>query len=359
MKTFRTVLLYLLGWLIAGLISTSQTLLVYETTSSTVPIRAIMIVGMPYWIAWALLAPIVILATRMVPPGRNRWFVWVPTHLALFVAVWTGVVALSLLLRSWLGIPSNRWFGGEMISALSLTLLLYIFVTLATRLNLYLKESRERAVAEARMRESLSEARLDALRAQLHPHFLFNTMHAIAAQIRSTPETAEDMLADLAELLRHSIDESVGHEVPLRDEVAFIERYLAIQRARFGDRLEIVWEISDDAMSQPVPSLILQPLIENAIEHGIAELRTGGRLAIRAALNGTSLRIEVENDGAAVDPDALEPERWRLGLANTRARLETLYGNRHEMQLAPRTGGGARVAMTLPTSAPLSAGRPE
>jgi two-component system LytT family sensor kinase len=196
----------------------------------------------------------------------------------------------------------------------------------------------------------LADARLAALQAQLHPHFLFNTLHAVSSLIHEAPDAAEDMLTALSDLLRMTLGRGHEREVPLRDEVAFLLRYLEIQKMRLGDRLQVTFDIPAAAAGLLVPSFAIQPLVENAIRYAIAPRRAGGRLEIRAERVDQWLRLTVADDGPglAVPADGKRPGGWGIGLDNTRARLAQLYGDRYRFTVAERPAGGAAVTIEIP-----------
>jgi LytS/YehU family sensor histidine kinase len=205
------------------------------------------------------------------------------------------------------------------------------------------------AQREAELETQLVQAQLDALRAQLNPHFLFNALNSVAMLVRANARAdAVRVLGGLGELLRHVLYGPGAHEVPLRDELAFVERYLAIERVRFGDRLQVATDVEPAALDAAVPNLLLQPLVENAIKHGVARRSEGGRVSLTARVDGGVLRIAVCDEGAAVAPDWTAPEGRGVGLANTRARLERLYGRGAELSVGADAHGGVRAVVALP-----------
>lgn len=224
--------------------------------------------------------------------------------------------------------------------------------------RLVLESSKESAERQ-RVATRLVQAELDTLKLQLSPHFLFNALNSAVALIGSDRLAAERMVAELSDFLRLVLSGSMEHEVHLERELELLERYVRIQRVRFQDKLNVQFDISDEARRALVPSLLLQPLVENAIRHGIGPRATPGHVWISAHRVGDSLEIEVLDDG--VGPSARRPrERARgtgLGLANTATRLIHLYGDRHEFQTRPREGGGFAVRILMPFR--LSSSPPE
>lgn len=204
-------------------------------------------------------------------------------------------------------------------------------------------DERERKAAE--LTASLVEARLKALRMQLHPHFLFNTLNAISTLVHKDPHAADDMIANLSELLRAALD-TTDQEIPLSRELEFLNRYLDIQQVRFGDRLKIEKEIDGAALGVPVPTLILQPLVENAIHHGIEPQTGSGAIRIGARRDGEVLRLSVRNSGGSPRP-AAKPSSG-IGLSNTRARFHELYGDRARLMLNTDNAGTFAVDIEIP-----------
>jgi hypothetical protein len=210
------------------------------------------------------------------------------------------------------------------------------------------RRSEERQRRAVQLEARLSEARLQALQMQLQPHFLFNTLNAIATLVHKDPRAADEMITNLGELLRAALDGSAQQEVPLRRELDFLTRYLDIQQARFGDRLRVEQELDAAALDARVPTLILQPLVENAIRHGIEPRAQAGVVGISARCEGGKLRLAVRDSGAGLGAAKLTSEREGIGLANTRARLEALYGAEARLLLRNGAEGGFSVELEIP-----------
>jgi two-component system LytT family sensor kinase len=291
---------------------------------------------------------------NVLEPGRGRR--WALRHLGAGLTL----AGASSVLTAWLvaGEPSVSHPGRILtfsylletigIECVILNLIMYWMVVFAHLGWHYYQRFREREVQAAELRRELVEARLDALRMQLNPHFLFNTLHAISALIHEDPETADRMVARLSELLRLSLDASKAQEVPLTEELDFLDRYLEIEQTRFGDRLRIEKQIAPEVREALVPYLILQPLVENAIRHGIEPREETGHLLISARRDNGQLDLRIRDNGSGLPESASVPTRQGIGLANTRSRLGHLYGQDYGFDLAPAPGGGLEARLTIP-----------
>ena len=212
----------------------------------------------------------------------------------------------------------------------------------------------DRELREARLEARLVEARLDALQRQLHPHFVFNTLHAIAGVLHRKPDVAESMLVRLGDLLRAVFRSHAQQEVSLAREIELTEQYLDIQRMRFGLGLDVEVDVPGHLRDTPVPVLVLQPLVENAIKHGFAGRTDGGRIRISACQAGDRVEITVSDTGRGAGAEAAVRARDGVGLSNTRARLEHLYPGRHAMTISTPPSGGFAVTLSMPAAAAVS-----
>jgi two-component sensor histidine kinase len=226
-----------------------------------------------------------------------------------------------------------------------------VYEELRWRLAESLREVEEVRLAEARLREHAARAELAALQARINPHFFFNTLNTISSLLEEEPRRAEEIVETLAELFRYTFRASESGPVRLGDELDFVQSYLTIERARFGDRLQVVREVEPAALTVPVPGLILQPLVENAVAHGLAPLKRGGTIRIAARVEGDALLVEVGDDGVGPPPGGADPIREGHGLGNVRQRLETMYGGLGSIRLHAATSGrGAVARLRLPVS---------
>jgi LytS/YehU family sensor histidine kinase len=221
----------------------------------------------------------------------------------------------------------------------------WIIVSVVQALTYY-RRSQERERTAVELEARLAQARLQALRMQLHPHFLFNTLNAISTLVHKDPKAADEMIGNLSELLRVALDTSDQEQVTLRQELDFLNRYLEIQQVRFGERLRVTRQIDAAALDAHVPALILQPLVENAIRHGIEPVAAPGSIAIVAQREGQMLHLTVRDSGAGA-ANAKEHQPG-IGLTNTRARIQELYGTEARLLLNTASEGGWSVNLEIP-----------
>ncbi|GMR12794.1 MAG: histidine kinase [Gemmatimonadota bacterium] len=339
--------LYVLAWTALGTMAASQSVITYALQGDQPPVWLIFKLTMPIWYTWAALTPVIFLAAHRFPLRGAGWATHLPAHVALNLTMLLVSGGIEIGVRALLGFPvpnvQAALAGNIQVSVLTYWTVLWVAHGLA-----YYRESQARMVRTAELTAQLSKARLEALRAQLHPHFLFNTLHAISAFIREEPEKAEVMLAELGELLRAAMDAANEPTVPLSREMEHIDRYLSIQKSRLGDRLHVEVDVSPDLGDARVPNLLLQPLVENAVEHGISNRLGEGWLWIRGSRENGSLCLEVEDDGPGLPDEKLDPANWRVGLRNTRDRLAQLYGPQQRFELVNSDNGGLKVRVLIP-----------
>jgi LytS/YehU family sensor histidine kinase len=213
----------------------------------------------------------------------------------------------------------------------------------------YRERYRQRESQASQLKAQLAKAQLESLKMQLHPHFLFNTLHTIAGLVRGNDKgPAVNMISGLSDLLRRALESADEQEVTLREEVKFIELYLGIQKVRFSDRLTVQMDIAPDTLNALVPNLILQPLVENAIRHGISHKNAAGLLIIRSYRQNGDLHITVSDDGPGLRGDWRTEKSEGIGLANTNERLKHLYGKKHRFDLRDGTTGGTTASIAIP-----------
>jgi uncharacterized integral membrane protein len=303
----------------------------------------IMGIGALTWYGCILSAPLFVVLARRAPFDRRRWPASLVAHLIVIVVL---VLATSFLQHAltYAGAPSKPPLATYLQAALVTGFLPFVAVAAAVHALDARGRERARDLEAARIQAQLAEARLAALAAQLQPHFLFNTLQAISALIPRDPSAADRMLTSLSDLLRDVLRRGDTREVTLGEELAVLEPYLEISRMRFGARLSIVITVDDDSRRALVPFFVLQPLVENALAHGIGAHAGAGCVTVRGFREGDRLVVLVADDGRAEGGRHGEG----IGLPNTRARLRELYGDAQSLELVPRVGGGTEVRMLLP-----------
>lgn len=305
------------------------------------------------WLIYGMLTPIVFRFARLFPlrPPVLRRNIAVHLLASLVLcAVWAGagIVLRRLLIPGPQGEITTRATVSWLSTTLPFGVLVYFALIGAERATHYFVEVQSRETHAARLSAQLAEARLSALRMQLHPHFLFNSLNALAVLVRDqdTP-AASRMLELLSDVLHEVLHADKTPERSLEMEIAFLHRYLEIERIRFSDRLRPIFDIGPPVLQAAVPAFVLQPLVENALRHGIAKRTDAGTLRIRARRVHDDLVLTVEDDGPGPPHQGL-PDAPGVGLANTRARLQALHGPLAVVELRPGTGGGAIATLRFP-----------
>jgi signal transduction histidine kinase len=307
-------------------------------------------------IVWAAATPLIFwLASRLGTGRSSRWLIRILVLLAIGLVISVTVYTLleitrTEILETWLAprrrgppplIVPFRDFGR--LRFLN-QFVVYLAVLAAGLAREYFLSAQLREARAAALQAQLAEARLEALRMQLNPHFLFNTLHAVSALVERDPAGVRRMIARLSELLRHTIDRGAGDEIPLREELGFLQRYIEIMEIRFQGRLHVETKIADEVLDAVVPNLILQPLVENALEHGATRATGEGHVEIAVRRDGTRLILSVRDNGPGPSLSAGSG----VGLANTRARLAQLYGPEASLTLMAAPEGGGLAEITLP-----------
>ena len=305
-------------------------------------------IGSLTWYACLLAAPLLLWLARRAALGGRRRVPAIVLHLAT-VAVLVVVTSVAQYVLTYGSAPGRPALG----TFLSMALLMNSVPLLTVAFLVHALESWRRArrgeLDAARLGMQLAQARFEALTAQLQPHFLFNALQGVSTLIHRDPVAADGMLGRLSELLRDVLRHDARQEVPLDEELRVLEGYLDISRRRLGARLAIDVNASDEARGALVPFFLLQPIVENAVEHAVAPRVNGGRIGIRAERAGDELHIVIEDDGPGIDSSTRRrPARNGIGLSNTRDRLRALYGEAQWLELTEPAEGGVRVAIAMP-----------
>jgi sensor histidine kinase YesM len=314
-----------------------------------------------YWLSCGVLVPPILWMCRRLHRGGHGWVSYaiglligaiVAAVLQPVLARYTGLILVRLnlcFLNCEVRPASAEFFFGQMIRSAGVNLTVYASFVLAWHAATYYREARDRQLKALELESLLHQAQLQALRSQLNPHFLFNALHSIAELVHENPKLAEKLIVRLGELLRQVLKSATLQEVSLADELEFIRGYVDIEQMRLGERLRVTWDVPPELLLARVPSLILQPLVENAIQHGIAPTAKAGTLTIRARREDAVLRLEVRDTGPGIARES-QDRQMGIGLANTRARLQRLYGEGQKLELVG--DDGLMVIVRIPFSAP-------
>ena len=340
-------------WALVGLFFSSQIYVYFARTQRAVPVWRALAWQMSATLVFALSTPMVLWLARRYPFERAAWkralavhvlagtaisAVWGACHIFLDFAFGSGLQNLDLS-----NFPRILFFN------LDKELLVYWIIVVVSHAVDYYQRYRE---GELRA----SQAQLQALKMQLHPHFLFNALHSVSALVHSDPDAADKMIARLGDFLRLTLDTAAAQEVPLQQEIEFLNCYLEIERIRFRDRLTTSIKVDPQALECRVPNLVLQPIVENAIRHGVAPRSAPGRVEVRAERKGGSLRLQVKDNGRGLpEGGACATKGGGVGLSNTRARLQQLYGGAFVFEMENDPEGGAVVTLEIPFRAPEQA----
>ena len=338
-----------------GLFSTAQAYRLTALTTkdpSSIELDKLLALNLAYWFIPAACAPLIFQLIKRYPIDQQRLkaiavhavaaFIFTCVHAAAMISVRVLIFQMA---------PPVGWLTA--LQRMHLTNLDWLLMTYTTVVGFtyamgYYREVQARAVREAQLQTTLMEARLKTLQAELHPHFLFNTLHAISTLVHTNPESADRMISRLSDLLRLTFDRTGAPRVALQEELEFLQKYLEIEQTRFQDRLTVKYDVDPATLDAEVPRLILQPIVENAIKHGVSPRSGPGLVQIASRIQGDRLWLEVRDNGVGLSGSARTQFRTGVGLANTRDRLECLYGDAHRLEFSEGDGGlTVRIAMPL------------
>jgi sensor histidine kinase YesM len=309
-------------------------------------------VGLIQWLPWSFLALVVLKVAKKFPIDMKKWYTSIPLHIMIgfFFSVLQALVyaLLNVITFGLAKMNPIKYILASLTKTTNINLLTYAVIVVAGQMWAYYRKNKENELRTSRLQTQLVQAQLDVLRMQLNPHFLFNTLHVILAQVRKDPQAAESMISLLSDLFRKTLETSELQEVPLKDELDLLKIFLEIQQNRFRDRLNANMAIDPEALDIPVPNLILQPIVENAVRHGIAVQSEKGAITISAQIEEGTLVIRVQDSGPGFSEEQTDLFNTGFGLRNCRERLDRLYGNDYQLILENAAGGGALVTLRIP-----------
>jgi LytS/YehU family sensor histidine kinase len=308
------------------------------------------------WHTWALFVPAIVVLGRRYPVERDvawsRLTLWTAAGL-LIILLHTAITTVVASQLGLIGLPPRGvtllggiWMRFQFTAAANM--LSFAMIGLAVHLDAHFRASRARAMRETQLTARLAEAELGALKMQLQPHFFFNTLNTVSSLMERDVQAAQTVLANLGDLLRLSMDRLGANETELGDEFEFLEKYLDIQRARYGSRLRVEMLLPAEMATALVPSLILQPIVENAVRHAVEARRAASTIRVVAAAVDGRLSLTVDDDGPGMNGARADSSRQGVGLRNTEARLSQLYGAAQRFELLASPLGGLQVRIELP-----------
>lgn len=355
-KRWMRLLLIFGIWTFIGLVFTLQGYFTSFRSERPVPFFDSFYMQMTWAYLFALATPFVLWAAKHLPLDRQHWVRNGLLHLPISIVLGVALTALGRV-AIWLkfGYPEGRPLTLEgvtrfVIANFSEAIGIYLLIALTSYAFSYYRRFRAGQLRTLQLEAQLSNAQLEALKMQLHPHFLFNTLHSISALLKKDTEAARRMITRLGDFLRMTLENSGAQEVSLQQEIEFLRCYLEIERIRFQDRLITNVNVAPEVLDAKVPNLILQPIVENAIRHGISPRSTPGIVEIEAKPQDGSLRIQVRDNGPGLAEHRSADTLFRkgVGLANTETRLERLYGQAHKFDLENDPEGGLVVTLVIP-----------
>jgi two-component sensor histidine kinase len=344
------------GWTIIGCFYAARNIVVSVSQGRAIEWSRIVLYEIIYWQVLIVLTPVILWFARRFPVSRENWIrrLFVLTIFGLLIAPLQGFFESCIALFIEWGIrqtPTEEL--AQRLPAIERTVLVSCFTGFTTYWMIvgvdyafdYYRKFREREIKSTQLENRLAQAELQNLKMQLHPHFLFNTLHTISVLITRDAEKAKQMLIHLSDLLRITLDNSGAQEVSLKQELDFLGRYLEIEQTRFQDRLTVKTNVDAKALEARVPNLILQPLVENSIRHGIGRSSKKGIIELSAGVENKTLHLEVRDNGSGFSEN--EPKNG-VGINNTKARLAQLYGEAHSFEITNLADGGALIEIEIP-----------
>lgn len=342
-------------WTLFGLFFASQFALQNQLSENPISFWRILSWQLVSGYAWFAVSPVIFWLSKRFPFEDGKWKSAVPIHVVASIVVSLTVLAIDTYILPKLGYLArfqltSFWETYKILFFVNFhfSIAIYWGVVAIHQAILYYRKYRERELKTSQLEARLAQSRLQVLKMQLHPHFLFNTLNAISELVHRDPDRADRMLTDLSDLLRMSFENLEVQEIPLKQELEFLRKYLEIEETRFHDRLRVHMEIAPDTLDASVPNMILQPLVENAIKHGISPKAEGGHINVGAVRNNGTLELTISDDGIGIGGESIKAIGEGVGLSNTRRRLKHLYGDSHRFELKPEGESGVSVRLDIP-----------
>jgi sensor histidine kinase YesM len=339
------------GWTIFGLFMAGQIYFQLARAGHPVVWKSTLFQEMVYAYAWAALTPLILYLSRRFPVDAKRWIAHTAFHIvACYAIAIVHRIIFYVITMAYEATPANAFsmekLYASMFSYLDYGILIYWFLLLLQHSLEYFQRYKENEVKASQLETQLAVAQLQSLKMQLQPHFLFNTLNAISVLIDRHPDTARHMILKLADLLRMTLENGNAQEIPLRQELELLDNYMQIEQTRFEDRLKVTMNIEPDTLNAIVPNLILQPIVENAMRHGVAAHRGSATVEVSATRQNGSLLLQVKDNG----PGIARPHQMKegIGFSNTNARLRQLYGKKQRFEITNAAEGGCIATIVIP-----------
>lgn len=342
-------------WVLFAVFFTSQSFLQQQLFPNPPSFWKILSWQLGSGMIWFSFMPVILWLIKRFPLDNENWWKNIPLHLVFSILVSLGQLSIDAYLLPKLGYTptgpfQSYWQAYKVFLMINIHFGIGIYWG-ALGINhtiKYYQKFRERELTTLQLEARLAQSRLQVLKFQLQPHFLFNTLNTISELIYKNPESAERMITDLSDLLRISLEKLEVQEVSLQQELDFLKKYVEIEQIRFHDRLTIEMNVSPDTLDAKVPNMILQPLVENAIKHGIAPLSQGGTIKVGAERQNGSLHLSVADNGVGLKETDISQIPEGVGLKNTKSRLKHLYGQKHKFEILPINDGGVLLNLEIP-----------
>ena len=340
------------AWLFIGLFFFLQIYLLHPRTGRPFDSRSELVWQLALSLIWALSTPLVVWLSERFRIEKTHWGRPLAVHLvAGSILPFVQCAVHGLIMKEVFDFNSPLVLTHLLPSFfynIDKMAMVYWVIVFLNHSFVYYQRFKEKELKAVQLEGQLAQAQLSALKMQLHPHFLFNTLNAISSLMHSDVEAADRMLTRLSELLRLTLESAGQQKVTLKEEIEFLKRYVEIEQIRFQDRLTVSFDIASDTLDAQVPTLILQPLVENAVKHGIAPRASAGRIEISSRKENGSIVLRVQDDGLGFNGNGTLAFKEGLGLSNTRSRLERLYGKTHRFEISNGSVKGVVVHIRFP-----------